>query len=781
MSTPLRLLLVEDSEWDARLSLEALRGGGFKPEFLRVQTAQEMRAALETESWDIILSDYAMPEFDALAALEVLRDSAQEIPFIIVSGTIGEDTAVAAMRLGATDYLLKDRLARLPTAVSVALEQARSRRERRQAVEALRLFRNLVGQSNDTFEVIDPATGRFLDVNDKGPAELGFSRAEYLALRVCDVNPSVTADSWRQLSDHIRRDGAVSSESHHRRKDGTTFPIEFNAKWVRLDRDYIVTVVRDITKRKEAEEALRRSEARLNEAQRKARIGSWELDFSMHNDVEEKSLSWSDELFRIFGYEPGAVTVTPELFFRKVHADDRQRIKEAMAETLHHGRTYSIHHRIVLSDGTERVIHEQADVIRDPGTGRALRMVGTAQDITERLKLEEQLRQSQKMEAIGQLSGGVAHDFNNLLTVIKGHIGLLRAKGQVPLEITDSIQQIDEAANRAANLTRQLLTFSRQEVIQPTDLNLNGIVSNLAKMLRRLLSESIEMTVDCARVPLPIRADEGMVEQVLLNLVVNARDAMPKGGRLGITSTAVDLDETMVPAMPQGRAGAFACLAVSDTGTGIAPEILSRIFDPFFTTKEAGKGTGLGLATVYGVMQQHGGWITVESSLGHGATFRAYFPRQAAPLFAMAAANHGDAMPGGHEAILLVEDEVAVREVTRAALLGLGYRVFIAPSGLEALQVWEARKEEISLLLTDLVMPDGITGRDLAVRLRESKPGLCVIYMSGYSDDILAGNLAPNEEMNYLPKPFDLGTLARIVRNSLDRGVSAGSGPHAVR
>jgi two-component system cell cycle sensor histidine kinase/response regulator CckA len=469
---------------------------------------------------------------------------------------------------------------------------------------------------------------------------------------------------------------------------------------------------------------------------------------------------------RVLGYPPA------EMVGRRIedyiHPDDLAKVRESIQRVLT-GRErptpveYRCHHR----DGSWRAIQSFGKVMR--GTTGETMMVVNSRDVTESRALEEQLRQSQKMEAIGQLSGGVAHDFNNLLTVIKGHIGLLRAKGQVSPAITGAIQQIDDAANRAANLTRQLLTFSRQQVMETAELNLTGVVMNMAKMLRRLLSENIEMELVAADQPLPIRADEGMVEQVLLNLVVNARDAMPRGGRLEVSTAPIDFDDR---AAHPARVGAFACLTVRDTGTGIPPEIMSHIFEPFFTTKGVGKGTGLGLATVYGVLQQHNGWVTVESVVGQGTTFRAYFPRQASSLPAMPSGTVAASLSGGHEGILLVEDESTVRDIAQAALTGLGYRVFTATSGLAALQVWEAHRDEVDLLLTDLVMPEGITGRDLAARLRESTPDLRIIYMSGYSYDVAGADLVLKEGVNYLPKPFDLASLARIVRNMLDREVS---------
>jgi two-component system cell cycle sensor histidine kinase/response regulator CckA len=469
---------------------------------------------------------------------------------------------------------------------------------------------------------------------------------------------------------------------------------------------------------------------------------------------------------RVLGHTPEAMLGRRVADY--IHPDDLAKVGESIQRVLAgREKPTPLEYRCRHSNGTWRVLQSFGKVMR--GGTEARMVVVNSRDVTDSRALEEQLRQSQKMEAIGQLSGGVAHDFNNLLTVIKGHIGLLRAKGQITPEITGAIQQIDDAANRAANLTRQLLTFSRQQVMETSDLNLTGVVVNLAKMLRRLLSENIEMDVITAQAPLPIRADEGMVEQVLLNLVVNARDAMPKGGKLLVSTSQVDFDEN---AAHPARPGAFACVAVTDTGTGIAPEVLPRIFEPFFTTKGVGRGTGLGLATVYGVMQQHHGWVTVESWVGQGTTFRAYFPRQAVMLPETSDAPVAASLPGGHEGILLVEDESSVREIAQAALTGLGYRVFPAMSGVAALQVWETHRHEIDLLLTDLVMPEGITGRDLGVRLRDSEPSLPIVYMSGYSYEVAGDNFTLKEGVNYLPKPFDLASLAKIVRGMLDRGAT---------
>jgi PAS domain S-box-containing protein len=364
-------------------------------------------------------------------------------------------------------------------------------------------------------------------------------------------------------------------------------------------------------------------------------------------------------------------------------------------------------------------------------------LVGIGRDVTEHKLLEEQFRQSQKMEAFGQLAGGVAHDFNNLLTIIEGHVALLQLKESTTTEQANGLAEIAKAAERAANLTRQLLTFSRRQLFQPKPVDLNEVVANTTKMLQRLIGEHIGLETHFAPGGAPITADPNMMEQILINLAVNSRDAMPKGGRLIIQTAAVTIGAADVQANPKARPGDFIRLSVTDTGCGIAPKEMKHIFEPFFTTKEIGKGTGLGLATVFGIMMQHHGWIEVKSKVNEGTTFHIYMPRLAETGLAMAELSRPLEVRGGNEIILLVEDEAPVRKLARTLLERKGYHVIEADSGLSALEVWQQHRNAIDLLFTDMVMPDGISGRELAERLLAEKPGLKVIYSSGYSDDML--------------------------------------------
>lgn len=403
--------------------------------------------------------------------------------------------------------------------------------------------------------------------------------------------------------------------------------------------------------------------------------------------------------------------------------------------------------------------------------GEITHFIDVKQDITERKELESQLRQSQKMEAIGQLGGGVAHDFNNLLAVIRGNTELvLLNAGQFSDEARECLQQVVAASERAANLTRQLLTFGRKQVMRPQPLDLNEVIRNLTKMLTRIIGENINLqcTYDTG---LPyVQADAGMLEQVLVNLVVNARDVMPHGGQLFIATEKTSIEETCVRAHPEARAGEFVCLTVRDTGTGIRPEDLPHIFEPFFSTKEPGKGTGLGLAMVHGIVKQHQGWVEVSTHIGTGATFKVLLPVVPTPLTGTAPQPAEPSSRGGTEGLLLVEDDLAVRLTTHRVLEAFGYHVWEAATGQEALQLWGNHAKEIDLLLTDMVLPDGITGGELAKQLRAQRPALKAVFISGYGPDVTGADMdfLRQNKSYILQKPCPSHVLLHTLRQCLD-------------
>jgi signal transduction histidine kinase len=392
------------------------------------------------------------------------------------------------------------------------------------------------------------------------------------------------------------------------------------------------------------------------------------------------------------------------------------------------------------------------------------------EDTTERTSLEDQLRQAQKMESVGQLAAGVAHDFNNILTIIQGHSGLLMSRPNLSPAMTTSIQAVSFAAERAASLTRQLLMFSRKQVIQPKVLDLKDVVTNMSKMLQRLLGETITLTCKSAPQLPTILADNGMMEQVLMNLAVNARDAMTKGGELLIRTDPVQIDEAYARLNTDARPGLFIRLQVTDTGTGMDAATKKRIFEPFFTTKEVGKGTGLGLATVYGIVKQHSGWIDVESQAGAGTTFRIFLPATSKTVSESTEGTTITVKPvrGGHETILVVEDEPVLRDLAQLILQDCGYRVLDASSGVDALTVWQRHQGAVDLLLTDMIMPDGLSGKDLADSLLSAKPNLKIIFTSGYNVEDIRAEMNGKNSSRFLQKPYSRSTLAQAVRECLD-------------
>jgi PAS domain S-box-containing protein len=391
-----------------------------------------------------------------------------------------------------------------------------------------------------------------------------------------------------------------------------------------------------------------------------------------------------------------------------------------------------------------------------------------------RKRLETQLRQAQKMEAIGQLAGGVAHDFNNILAATMLNLELLQTDTTLSAATRETLKELMVQAERAAGLTRQLLLFGRRSVMQVRALDVNEVIENLLKMLRRLIGEHINLDWR-GKSQLPhVMADAGMLEQVVMNLVVNARDAMPKGGQLTLTTEALELQAEQIPANSTASPGRFVCLSVSDSGCGMDETVLKRIFEPFFTTKEPGKGTGLGLATVYGIVSQHRGCIVVESQAGQGSTFRVFLPVADKPISGGPSGQKRRVARGGSETILLVEDDVAVRTTTRAILRSWGYNVLEAENGVEALDVWRSRQQGVDLLLTDMVMPAGVSGLELAERLRAAKPELKVIISSGYSSELVRQGAAALEGIRYAPKPCPPAELAAAIRQCLDKPSAAG-------
>jgi two-component system cell cycle sensor histidine kinase/response regulator CckA len=469
---------------------------------------------------------------------------------------------------------------------------------------------------------------------------------------------------------------------------------------------------------------------------------------------------------KVWGRTCQSLYEKPLSFTEAIHQEDRRSVMAA-SEELMCGEKFDLEFRVVRPDGQIRWVHSRSTPIRNV-SGTIYRLVGIAEDITRRKETEQQFRQAQKMEGIGLLAGGVAHDFNNILMIIQANLELvLMTEKNLGPEAKVSITEIAHAADRAATLNRQLLTFSRSEAMQMQLLDLNDLTASFTKMLRRIVGENIRVQNDFAPTPPVIKADPGMIEQVLMNLAVNARDAMPNGGQLIIATEVAVIDQDRAKLDPRMHTGQFVCLSVRDTGAGIAPENISRIFEPFFTTKGVGHGTGLGLATVFGIAKQHNGWVDVSSEVGVGTIFRVFLPLSseniAAPDLAV-----GQKALAGTEKVLLVEDEEAVRDVVHQILESYGYSVVEADSGVAAQKIWAENRGQIDLLITDLVMPGGLTGLELIDLLRVQKPELKAMLTSGYSSNSGRGDPARAKGITFLHKPFSMRVLAETVRKCLD-------------
>jgi PAS domain S-box-containing protein len=471
----------------------------------------------------------------------------------------------------------------------------------------------------------------------------------------------------------------------------------------------------------------------------------------------------SPQIQSILGFTPEEWLEDSENWLRHIHPDDHAAVNAAEAAGLQ-GKSFQAEYRITHKDGRTVWVSDTATITQ--GSENHPVMEGFMVDISERKLMEMQSQQARRMEAIGRLAGGIAHDFNNLLTIIKGYTELARERTEGQTALRNDIERIDDATERAAALVRQLLAFSRKQVLQPKNLDLNAIVGGLEQLLRRLMGEDIRMHVKMSAELGTIKADPSQIEQVLMNLVVNARDAMPHGGKLIVETCNTELDHAYASDHVSVKPGRYVMLAVSDSGTGMSPETVAHIFEPFFTTKGGTRGTGLGLSTSYGIVKQSGGYIWVYSEPEHGTTFKVYLPRVDESAEPAAAVRLKTAPQKGTETILLVEDEEAVRDLTETVLTSYGYKVIVTQDPEDAQSI-AATGLPIHLVLTDVVMPS-MSGRELARKLTQKNPNLRVLYMSGYTDDIIATGGVLEAGIAFLQKPFTPALLAQKVREVLD-------------
>ncbi|HAH31434.1 MAG TPA: hypothetical protein DCL44_03865 [Elusimicrobia bacterium] len=935
MITKLHILIIDDNEEEALLLLPHLRQGGIEPEYQIIETLAQLATALDKSVWDIVLSDYHMQRFNGLDALKLVRQKDPHLPFILISGSIGEKLAIEAMHQGANDYLIKSDLDRFVPAVTRALREAAERRKHKQAQDALQTsetrYRRLFEAAQDGILILDSETGVIVDANQFLIDLLGLSHEQFLNMKIWEIG------AFRDIVANHAKFAELKSRGYVRYEglplittDGREINVEFVSNIYQAGPHKVIQCnIRDITEQKRTNEHLRQSEARLSEAQKVAKIGSWETTLS------NLKVQWSDEIYRIFEIDQADFQPTHPGFLALVHPEDRSKVDAAFVGS-NDGKNlrHAIEHRIVTADGRIKFVEERWQIFNDE-EGRPVRAVGSCQDITERKKTdmalretldmqsvlnamlqrslanvplreklnshlvglfalpwlaiqpkgaiflmspmgnalvlmthhglapalltacanvplgrclcgkaaqicrfmesikvgeehhityegmmphghycapiiasdktlgvlnlylkegvlftdsqrhfiksvtdilaesilrsqtEDKLFQSQKMDSVGRLAGGVAHDFNNILTAISGYAGFLMKELADDDPKRNDVKEILNAAKRAAGLTRQLLAFSRKQMLNPQVIDLNSSVNDTVKMVGRLIGESIRIEIKLAAQPCHTKVDPGQIDQVLVNLAVNARDAMPMGGTLTLETELIPPKDDFFMKHPDLIRGPVVCLSIRDTGSGMTAEVKKHLFEPFFTSKEKGKGTGLGLSTVFGIVKQSGGDIEVESELNCGTTFRIYFSYIETTNKDKDKDKDKDTLLRGTETVLLVEDEESLRRLGERLLRMSGYTVIPAADGKSALEAAERHGKPVDLLMTDIVMPY-MNGRELATELARRKLVRRTLFMSGYTEDAIVEHGVLKPGIAFIYKPFTIEALSIKLREVLD-------------
>jgi len=656
----------------------------------------------------------------------------------------------------------KDDSGNLVKMVGTILDVTDLKKSQKEATNRELFLNSVIDTSVDAIWEMDK-DGTVIDVNKRVEDLYEFSSDEVIGKNIRDLD-IVHGDS-NSFYTHLSEESIWQFESKHRKKSGEFFDVETSVVFIDQGEGLYISFCRDISERKRIEQEMLAQKKRLAESQQMAHLGNWELD------LKSNTLQWSAEIYHIFELDSKKVNASYDAFLAAMHPDDRDKAEAVYKSSLETQIPYDYTHRLQMKDGRIKYVHEHSYTEFD-ADGTPLVSRGTIQDITAsyliergREDLQKQLHQSQKMEAVGLLAGGVAHDFNNMLGVILGHTEELLAGISIDNPLFESIYEIEKAATRSATLTRQLLAFSRQEVIVPKRLNLNETVEGTLAMLRRLIGENVKMEWCPTDSVMPVFVDPGQIDQILANLTVNARDAIEDSGTITITTEYTQVDIHFCKDHPGTLPGDYIRLSVRDSGSGIDKETQRKIFEPFFTTKGEGKGTGLGLSTVYGIVQQNGGAITVDSNVGEGTTFSIYFPCDNGEIVQTVEHIISKEQLKGDETILLVEDEEMLLHTLERVLKRHGYTVIAVSEPEEALAVIEKRKD-IRILVTDVIMPV-INGRELADEIKRYLPNIRSLFMSGYTANHITDYGSSDEEINFIQKPFQFNDFLRKIREAL--------------
>jgi two-component system, cell cycle sensor histidine kinase and response regulator CckA len=766
LETPLRILILEDVPMDAELVEYELERARIPFRSRRVDSRESFVRELEEFHPDVILSDYTLPQFDGMSALSLARERTPTIPFLIVTGSVNEETAVGCMKAGATDYLLKSNLARIGPAIEAALERERARAEKTRAESALasseRRFRSLVQNSSDLVIILAP-DATIMYASDSAERIVGYSPASLVGASLLEYLDPNHVDQVRGL---LRTNGKPSVagpiEFSLRRSDGS--PVWLEAVGTNLLSDAtirgIVLNARDVSERKRADRALRESEERYRDLFDNASdlvcMAAPDGSLLYVNQAWQEGTGYGDD-------EIGRMQLLDLL-----HPDCRPYYNEVLERVLKGERLDHVELVLVPKAGTPITVEANLSCTFKDGKPAVVR--GIYRDITERKRVEEHLRRAERMQAAGKLAGGVAHEVNNMMTGVIGFSEFLLRSLEPGDPRRSDVEEVIRAGTRAADVTRQLLAFTRQQFLRPQVIQINTVVQEMEKMLRRSLGEDKLLELRLSPEAGEIRADRGQLEQVLINLVLNARDAMMGHGRVTIETAAADWDDGYAQRhsgveIPLGR---YVMLAVSDTGSGMDADTQERIFEPFFTTKPIGQGTGLGLSTVYGIVKQSDGYVWVYSEPGEGSVFKVYLPQAKTVEPFVLIPEQPEAPTRGAETILVIEDEDIVRNLACRGLREHGYTVVEARNGTQALRYCREHPGSIDLVVSDVVMPE-MGGREFGQSLAMLHPDLPILYMSGYTGEDIVQRGLLDAGAPFQQKPFTPAILATKVRFMLDQ------------
>lgn len=754
----IRILHLEDSPIDATLIQRKLQSNGVKCDITHVNSRESFETALNREEFQVVLCDYNIPDYDGISALKLVRQKHPVIPVLLISGSIGEEDAVKCLQHGATDYLLKQSLDRLPAAVSRALSEADGMRKRHLAEERMHEQAALLDKAQDAIYVRD-LEQRIVYWNKGAERIYGWPAEDAIGKRADELfstdNSSRREEAARQLFERGEWMGELSQST----RDGKEIVVESrrNLLYDAEGRPKSVLIINtDITEKKRAVQAMTESEERFRQLAEQSGEVFW---FVSLNPQVLTYISPASE--KVLGFKPEQIYKNPDVWMEAIHVDDQPQVRQAWKDCIL-GATprFDSEYRIIKPDRSVSLVLASGTPIRNT-TGEIIRIGGTAKDITERKRVEGQMLRTQRLESIGTLAGGVAHDLNNALAPILMSVELM--KMEYP-GASDMIDMIETSAKRGAEMVRQLLTFAKgvegaRLLIQPMHL-----LKEMEKIVKGTFPKSIRTQASFPKDLKTILGDSTQLHQVLLNLCVNARDAMPNGGTLTLEAENVELDAAYAASVPEAKPGSYVAWRVTDTGTGIPPEIIERIFEPFFSTKGPDKGTGLGLSTVIGIVKSHGGFVRVYSVPGQGTTFTVYLPAHGEESAAVNGEKMADGFSGNGETILVADDEPSVRQAARAVLTSLNFNVLTASDGTEALIQVAEKRSDLRAVLTDLHMPH-MDGLAFVRALKRMLPDVGIIVASGRLDEREAKEFKTLGVSSVLEKPFNQKKLVEALKS----------------